>query len=93
MRKEPANKLHCRKGDGFLYSGIPVRHRESDGFSVIIHDSTVGDGCPESVSGQVLNGVAISVKSFDNLSDPFRRVQLITEGCPAVWIGIEICFR
>ena len=93
MRKKPANKLHRRKGDGLLCSGIPVRYRESDGFSVIIHDSTVGDSSAKSVSGQILNGVAVSVKGPDNITHPSRCVQLFAEGRPSVGIGIDICFR
>lgn len=93
VRQEPVDKLHSRKNNEFFFSGFPVRHSEGDGISVIILNPAVGDSSAKSVSGQILNGVAVSVKGPDNITHPFRCVQLFAEGRPSVWIGIDICFR
>lgn len=91
--KKSANEFHCRKGNRFLLSGIPVRYGKGDRLFVIILDPAVGDGRAESVPGKILNGVAVSVKGFDNLSNPFHFVKPVAKRIPAIGISIGVFFR
>lgn len=93
MGKEPVNEFYCRKRYRLLFPGFTVCYGECDDFSVISLNSAVGDSRAEGIPGQVLNGIAVPVKGFDNLSNPFHLIKPVAESSPAVGIGIGISVR
>ena len=82
MLKETKKKLYSRNRDFFGVACFPVCNSNGYGGAVIADDSAVGYGCLESITGKIINGVAIAIEGLHDLSNPVHIVEFAAKRAP-----------
>ena len=93
MLKETKKKLYSRNRDFFRLACFPVCNSNGYGGTVITDDSAVGYGCFESITGKIVNGVAIAIESLHDLSNPVHIVELVAKRVPQRRVKILLLVR
>ena len=93
MLKETKDKLYSRNRDFFRFSCLSVCNTKGYGGTVIADNSAVGYGCFEGVSGKVINGIAIAIKSLHDLPNPIHSVKLVAKRVPQCRVKVLLLVR
>ena len=90
MCKKPGNEIADANMNIPFRPSITVSDLDRHSLPIVVDDATVADGSFKGIARQVFNGIAISVKGFDDLSNPFCLIEFVTHFLPAQRICVQI---